>query len=270
MIKWSALKSRLPFTKSMPRVAVVRLNGTIGTGRMALNDEALAPIFEKAFKRGKPSAVALLINSPGGSPVQSSLIAARIRRLADENSVPVHAFVEDVAASGGYWLAASADDIWVDFGSIVGSIGVISAGFGLPVFLARQGIERRVHTSGKSKSTLDPFLPQKDEDVARLKHILEDMHSGFIAYIKERRGAKLAENPALFTGEFWLGRRAVKLGLVDGEAHMVPKLQQLYGKDVRLMRYGPKKGLLSRFGASMAEDAMMAVEARAHYARFGL
>ena len=270
MIKWSALKSRLPFTKSTSRVAVVRLSGTIGTGRMALNDEALAPILEKAFKKGKPSAVALLINSPGGSPVQSSLIASRIRRLADEKGVPVHAFVEDVAASGGYWLAASADDIWVDFGSIIGSIGVISAGFGLPVFLARQGIERRVYTSGKSKSTLDPFLPQKEEDVERLKHILEDLHSGFIAYIKERRGAALADNPALFTGEFWLGRRAVKLGLVDGEAHMMPKLQQLYGKDVRLMTYGRKKGLLSRFGATMAEDAMGAVEARAHYSRFGL
>ncbi|PVA09755.1 S49 family peptidase [Pelagivirga sediminicola] len=270
MTKWSAFKSRLPFTKSHPRVAVVRLNGSIGTGRMALNDEALAPILDKAFRKGRPAAVALLINSPGGSPVQSSLIASRIRRLAEEKGIPVHAFVEDVAASGGYWLAASADDIWVDFGSIIGSIGVISAGFGLPVFLARQGIERRVHTSGKSKSTLDPFLPQKEEDVERLKDILEDLHSGFIAYVKERRGKVLADDPDLFTGEFWLGRRAVKLGLVDGEAHMVPKLKELYGKDVRLMRYGPKKGLLSRFGAAMAEDAMAAVETRAQYARFGL
>ncbi|HEY9039590.1 MAG TPA: S49 family peptidase [Roseovarius sp.] len=270
MINWSALHSRLPFIKSKPRVAVVRLRGTIGRGRLSLNDETLEPILEKAFSRGKPNAVALLINSPGGSPVQSSLIASRIRRLADEKNVPVHAFVEDVAASGGYWLAASADDIWVDFGSIIGSIGVISASFGLPVLLARQGIERRVHTSGRSKSTLDPFLPQKEEDVERLKHILEDLHSGFIAYVKERRGAALADDPALFTGEFWLGRRAVKLGLVDGEAHMMPKLRQLYGKDVRLIRYGAKKGLLSRFGATMAEDAVAAVEARAQYAQFGL
>lgn len=267
-MKFSALKSRLP--KRKPRVAVVRLNGTIGTGRTALNDEALTPILEKAFRKGKPRAVALLINSPGGSPVQSSLIAARIRRLAEERGVPVHAFVEDVAASGGYWLAASADDIWVDFGSILGSIGVVSAGFGAHVFLARQGLERRVHTSGKSKSTLDPFLPQKEEDVARLKNILEDMHSGFIAYVKERRGDTLSDDPELFTGEFWLGRRAVKLGLADGEAHMTPKLKELYGKDVRLMRYGRKKGLLGRFGATLAEDAMSAVEARAQYARFGL
>ncbi|MFX0546187.1 S49 family peptidase [Roseovarius sp. S1116L3] len=270
MTNWSTLKSRLPFLKSRPRVAVVRLKGTIGTSRMALNDEALAPILEKAFKRGKPKAVALIINSPGGSPVQSSLIAARIRRLAEGKKVPVHAFVEDVAASGGYWLAAAADDIWVDFGSIVGSIGVISAGFGAPVFLARQGIERRVHTSGKSKSTLDPFLPQKEEDVARLKDILEDLHSGFIDYVKERRGNKLADNADIFTGEFWLGRRATKLGLVDGEAHMMPKLKELYGNDVRLMRYGLKKGLFGRFGATLAEDAIAAVEERSHYARFGL
>ncbi len=270
MKNWTALKSRLPFINGNPRVAVVRLNGAIGKGRLSLNDEALAPILEKAFRKGRPRAVALVINSPGGSPVQSSLIAGRIRRLADEKGVPVHAFVEDVAASGGYWLAASADDIWVDFGSIVGSIGVISAGFGVPVFLARQGIERRVHTSGKSKSTLDPFLPQKEEDVERLKDILEDLHSGFIAYVKERRGARLSDHPDLFSGEFWLGRRAVKLGLVDGEAHMMPKLQQLYGKNVRVMRYGVKKSLLSRFGATMVEDALAAVESRAHYARFGL
>ncbi|MFD0859788.1 S49 family peptidase [Roseovarius aquimarinus] len=270
MTRWTALKSRLPLGKTRARVAVVRLKGTIGTGRASLNDETLAPILEKAFKRGKPKAVALLINSPGGSPVQSSLIAARIRRLSEEKGVPVHAFVEDVAASGGYWLAAAADDIWVDFGSIVGSIGVISAGFGAPVFLARQGIERRVHTSGKSKSTLDPFLPQKDEDVARLKDILEDLHSGFIAYVKERRGDKLSDDPDIFSGEFWLGRRAVKLGLVDGEAHAVPKLEALYGKDLKLMRYGPKKGFFARFGATMAEDALAAVEERALFARFGL
>lgn len=271
MTKWRALKSRLPFTKSAPRVAVVRLSGTIGTGgRMALNDEALAPILEKAFKRGKPKAVALVINSPGGSPVQSSLIAARIRQLADKHDVAVHAFVEDVAASGGYWLACAADDIWVDFGSIVGSIGVISAGFGLPVFLARQGIERRVYTSGKSKSTLDPFKPENEADVARLKSILEDMHSGFIAYVRERRGDRLKDDPDLFTGEFWLGRRAIGLGLVDGEAHLLPKLHALYGEDVRISRYGRKRGLFQRFGASLAEDAISAVEERAHYARFGL
>ena len=190
------MKRFIPFLKSNPRVSVIRLQGMIATGnRGTLNDASTAQMIEKAFRKGKPDAVALVINSPGGSPSQSSLIGARIRRLAEEKEIRVYAFVEDVAASGGYWLASAADEIWVDENSIVGSIGVISAGFGAPVFLARQGIERRVHTSGKSKSTLDPFLPQKDEDVARLKDILEDLHSGFIAYVKERRGDKLSDNP---------------------------------------------------------------------------
>ena len=212
------MKHLIPFTKSEPLVAVIRLAGSIGaTGRSQLSDEAMGPVIDRAFKRGRPAAVALVINSPGGSPVQSSLIAARIRRLAVEKAIPVHAFVEDVAASGGYWLATAADDIWVDRGSIVGSIGVISAGFGAPVFFARQGLERRVHTSVKSKSMLDPFLPEKKEDVARLKEILEQMHEGFVDHVLSRRGDKLTDKRDLFTGEFWLGRRAVELGLVDGD-----------------------------------------------------
>ena len=210
------MKLSLPLVDRGPLVAVIRLNGAIGTGgRAQLNDEAMAPIIEKAFKRGKPKAVALVINSPGGSPVQSSLIAARIRRLAEEKAIPVHAFVEDVAASGGYWLAASADDIWVDDSSIVGSIGVISAGFGAHVLLARQGVERRVYTAGKSKSMLDPFLPEKEEDVKRLKSLLDQMHETFTAYIKSRRGDRPADRRDLFTGVFWLGARAVRLGLVE-------------------------------------------------------
>lgn len=262
---------KFPLIKRGPLVAVIRLSGAIGTGaRMQLNDEALAPVIERAFKRGKPAAVALAINSPGGSPVQSSLIAARIRRLAEEKSIPVHAFVEDVAASGGYWLATSADDIWVDPSSIVGSIGVISAGFGAPVLLARQGVERRVHTSGKSKSMLDPFLPEKEEDVARLKKLLSEMHETFIDQVKTRRGDRLAEGQELFTGEFWLGGRAVELGLVDGVAHLVPKLKELYGDKVRLARYGRKRGLFQRFGMELVQDGVAVIEERAAYARYGL
>ncbi|KRS17813.1 S49 family peptidase [Roseovarius indicus] len=265
------MKLKLPFVDRGPLVAVIRLNGAIGTGgRAQLNDESLAPIIEKAFKRGKPKAVALVINSPGGSPVQSSLIAARIRRLAEEKSVPVHAFVEDVAASGGYWLASAADDIWVDESSIVGSIGVISAGFGAHVLLARQGVERRVYTAGKSKSMLDPFLPEKEEDVKRLKSLLDQMHETFTAQIKSRRGDRLADRQDLFTGEFWLGSRAVELGLADGVAHVVPKLKALYGDKVRFARYGKKRGLFQRFGATMAQDAFDTIEERAAYARFGL
>lgn len=265
------MKKWVPFVKSDPTVAVIRLAGSIGPGHRAqLNDDTIGPVIERAFKRGKPAAVALVINSPGGSPVQSALIAARIRRLAEEKAVPVHAFVEDVAASGGYWLATAADDIWVDPASIIGSIGVISAGFGAPVFLARQGLERRVYTSVKSKSMMDPFQPEKPEDVARLKSILEQMHTTFTDHVKARRGDRLADNKDLFTGEFWLGRRAVELGLVDGIGHLVPRLKQLYGDKVKLVPYGRRRGLWQRFGATIAGDAVAALEERADFARFGL
>ncbi len=265
------MKQWIPFLKSPPLVAVIRLSGSIGAGGTTkLNDEAMGPVIERAFKRGKPKAVALLINSPGGSPVQSSLIAARIRRLADEKNIPVHAFVEDVAASGGYWLAVAADDIWVDAGSILGSIGVISAGFGVHELIAHHGVERRVHTSAKSKSMLDPFLPEKKADVARLKGILGEIHETFTDHVKSRRGAKLTQATDLFTGEFWLGRRAIELGLADGEGHLLPKLKELYGDKVRLAQYGRRRGLLRRFGATLASDAIASIEERAEYARFGL
>lgn len=265
------MKFSLPFLNRGPMVAVIRLSGAIGAGaRMPLSDEAMAPVIEKAFRKGKPKALALVINSPGGSPVQSALIAARIRRLAEEHKIPVHAFVEDVAASGGYWLASAADDIWVDENSIVGSIGVISAGFGAHVFLSRQGVERRVYTAGKSKSRLDPFLPEKKEDVDRLKVLLDDMHQSFIGYVKSRRGDRLTQDVDLFSGDFWLGSRGVELGLADGVAHLVPKLKSLYGEKVRFSVYGRKRGWFQRFGVAIAEDAFAAVEERAAFARFGL
>ncbi|MCL6282804.1 S49 family peptidase [Ruegeria sp. 2012CJ41-6] len=265
------MKLRLPFLNNPPLVAVVRLSGAIGmSGRGSLNDVTLAPILERAFRRGKPAAVALQINSPGGSPVQSSLIGSRIRRLSDELNVPVFAFVEDVAASGGYWLASAADEIWADESSVVGSIGVISAGFGAHIFLARQGIERRVHTAGRSKSMLDPFSPEKEEDVSRLKVLLAEMHQTFINQIKTRRGDKLNDNGDLFTGEFWLARRAQELGLIDGIGHLKPKMQERFGEKVQFRRYGLKKPLFLRLGAQVAQDAVAGLEERAAYARFGL
>ena len=265
------MKRFIPFVKSDPVVAVVRLSGMIGAGpRAQLSDEALAPVLERAFRRGKPKAVALLINSPGGSPVQSALIGARIRRLSEEKEVPVHAFVEDVAASGGYWLACAADDIWADYGSIVGSIGVISAGFGAHVLLARQGVERRVYTAGKSKSLLDPFQPEKEEDVARLRVILDDMHTGFIDWVRQRRGSKLATGTDLFTGDVWLGAKAQDMGLIDGLAHLEPKMKELYGGKVRFARYGRRRSLFQRLGATLTQDALAGLEERAAYARFGL
>lgn len=268
VMRWS-----LPFLKSTPRVAVVRLAGAIGAaGRFGqgLNDAALAPVIERAFAKGRPVAVALVINSPGGSAAQSSLIAARIRRLADEKKIPVHAFVEDVAASGGYWLACAADDIWVDQTSIVGSIGVIFSSFGFPEFMARHGIERRVHTAGRSKSLADPFLPEKPEDVARLQALQEPIHQAFIDHVKARRGGRLAEGVDLFNADIWVGQGAVDIGLADGVAHLEPRMKALYGDKVRLIRHGAKRSLFQRLGAQTVDGALATVEDRAEWARFGL
>jgi len=219
--------------------------------------------------------VALVINSPGGSPVQSSLIAARIRRLSEETKVPVHAFVEDIAASGGYWLACAADDIWADATSLVGSIGVISAGFGFTGLIERHGVERRVHTAGGAKSFMDPFRPEKAEDIARLKTLLEAMHVTFKAHVQGRRGALLTQEQDLFTGDVWAGEAALGLGLIDGIGHLEPRLKALYGDKTRFVPYSIKQPLFRRFGAqALAQDALLAAldatEERALWARYGL
>lgn len=262
----------LPFVNRPPMVAVVRLQGMIASGGSPgrLNDASTAPLIETAFRRGRPKAVALVINSPGGSPVQSALIAARIRRLADKTRLPVFAFVEDVAASGGYWLATAADEIFVDGNSIVGSIGVISAGFGLQEFIARYGVERRVYTSGQSKSQLDPFRPENPADVARLRALQDQVHQNFIAQVRARREAKLVEDESLFTGEFWVGTRAVELGLADGLGHLVPMLKARYGEKLRFRQYGMRRPLLARFGLSLMDDMIAQAQERALYARFGI
>ncbi len=259
----------IPFLPKPATVPVIRLNGSIGMGGRSLNDAALGPLIDRAFKRGKPAAVALVINSPGGSAAQSSLIAARIRRLADEMKLPVHAFVEDVAASGGYWLACAADDIWVDQSSIVGSIGVIFASFGFPELLARQGVERRVVTAGTSKSFADPFLPQKPEDVDRLRALQMPIHQAFINHVKSRRGARLADAD-LFNADIWVGQGATEVGLVDGVAHLEPKLKELYGDKVRLVPFGQKRSLFQRLGMSLIDQTLNTVEDRALWARYGL
>lgn len=266
----STMKNLIPFMKSDPLVNVVRLQGAIVNSGSGLDDPSLAPVIEKAFRRGKPVAVALQINCPGGSPVQSSLIAARIRRLAEEKDVPVYAFVEDVAASGGYWLACAADEIYADQGSIVGSIGVISAGFGFQDAIERHGVERRVHTAGKSKSMLDPFKPLVPADVKRLKGWLEDLHSIFIDHVKSRRGAKLSDNPDLFTGEVFIGQKGVDQGLIDGLDHLVPFMKAKFGDKVRFRKFGQKRSLLQRVGARVVGDAIGSLEERAAFARFGL
>lgn len=271
---------RLPFRSGPPRVAVLRLQGVIAAsgGGGTLGHAALAPLIERAFRKGRPAAVALAINSPGGSPVQSSLIGAHVRGLADELSLPVHAFVEDVAASGGYWLAASADDVWVDESSLTGSIGVISAGFGFPELLARAGIERRVHTAGEDKSLLDPFRPERPDDVARLMAIQARIHRQFIDHVTARRGPRLQAGRSLFEGEIFVGREAVEAGLADGVAHMGPKLRELYGDRVRTRALGLRRPLLRRLVPGIAAEAVGAglasgidaLERRAAWARFGL
>lgn len=264
------MKKYIPFLKSEPFVAVIRLQGQISNSGRGLDNPSLAPVIEKAFRKGKPAAIALEINCPGGSPVQSSLIAARIRRLADEKKIPVFAFIEDVAASGGYWLACAADEIFVDECSLTGSIGVISAGFGLQDLIGQYGVERRVHTAGKSKSMLDPFKKENPSDVKRLKGWLEDLHGTFIAYVKSRRGVKLADNPDLFTGEVFIGQKGVDQGLADGIGHLAPVMQARFGEKVRFRRYGARRSLLDRFGARIMGNAIGSIEDRAAFARFGL
>jgi len=268
--RYQGMRQWIPFFPNRPLVAVIRLQGTIVNSSRGLDDPGLAPVIERAFARGRPAAVAFEINSPGGSAVQSSLIAARIRRLADEKQVPVFAFVEDVAASGGYWLAAAADEIFVDRGSILGSIGVIAAGFGLDKAIGNYGVDRRVHTAGESKSMLDPFKPENPADVARLQGWLDDLHGTFIDHVKARRGARLADNPDLFTGEVWIGQKAVDQGLADGIGHLVPVMKARFGDKTRFRRYGLRRSLVQRFGAAMTGDLLALVEERAAFARFGL
>ncbi|MSP75983.1 MAG: S49 family peptidase [Rhodospirillaceae bacterium] len=264
-----------------PTVPVIRLSGVIASsggllsGR-SLSIDSVAPLLKRAFEMRGAKAVALAINSPGGSPVQSALIAQRIRLHAAEKGLPVIAFVEDVAASGGYWLACAADEIIVDPSSIVGSIGVISAGFGFQELIARYGIERRVHTSGERKAMLDPFRPENPEDVERLKRLQAEIHDGFKDWVRERRGRLLkADEATLFNGEFWTGKRGLELGLADSLGELRTTLQARYGDKVRLPVIGPRRRLLSRFGLATGLDeigpaTIAAVEERLHRQRFGL
>ena len=274
-----AFLRKLMFWKSRtPRVAVVRLTGMIASAgsplRRGLNLDAVDPMLKKAFLMRRIRAVVLVVNSPGGSPVQSALIGARIRQLAKKHNVPVLAFVEDVAASGGYWLASAADEIYANAASVVGSIGVISAGFGFPQALEKLGVERRVYTSGKSKSMLDPFRPEKEEDVAYLKDLQSDIHQTFIDYVKARRGSRLAApEDELFSGQFWTGTKALELGLIDGLGAMHDVLNDRFGDQLDLVAIQPKRQFLSfagPAGAAAADHLATHLDNRAHWQRFGL
>ena len=262
-----------------PTVGVLRLSGIIGSSGMgrrtglALAEQASS--IERVFKLSRLKAVALSINSPGGSPVQSALLAGRIRQLAEEKEIPVYAFCEDVAASGGYWLACAAEEIYADPASIVGSIGVVSAGFGFTELLEKIGVERRVHTSGEKKGMLDPFVPEVEDDLERLREIQEDIHEQFKGYVRKRRGAKLSANEdMLFSGEFWTGRRSQELGLIDGLGDLRSVMREKYGEKVNLRLVGDRKrfGLLRLLGgqADLVDQGVAALEDRAYWSRFGL
>lgn len=270
------------FGRGGATIPVVRLHGVIAAdprpGR--LNIANVAPLLKRAFACKSAPAIAVVVNSPGGSPVQSRLIAKRIRDLAGEHAKPVIVFVEDAAASGGYFIATGGDEIIADPSSIVGSIGVIFAGFGFVEAIAKLGVERRVHTAGKNKSTLDPFLPEKKADVDRIKTLELDIHQVFIDWVKARRAGKLkGTDDELFTGEFWSGTRGLELGLVDGIGDLRATLRDRYGDDVRLKVIEPRRGLFRLpslgFGGraaacGMVTDALASIEDRIFWSRFGL
>ena len=258
-------------------VAVVKLHGVITPSpsplaRGAINLTAVESALTRAFGHERLKAVALLVNSPGGAPTQSGLVAERIRQLADEKNVPVLAFCEDVAASGGYWLACAADEIYAHRTSMVGSIGVISGGFGFTGLLERFGIERRLHTAGANKSRLDPFSPEKPEDVEWLKKMHTQLHELFVSWVKERRGDRLTDSEDLFTGDVWLGAKAVELGLADGLGSLRQIITERY-PDAEISVAEPKRPLLARLGigAPAAASAVLdAVTQKAAWSRFGL
>jgi serine protease SohB len=276
------------FRSDIPVVPVVRLAGIIGFStplKPGLTLAGTARTLERAFSLRRGRAVALAINSPGGSPAQSHLIYRRIRQLAEQHQRPVLAFIEDVGASGGYMLACAADEIICDASSAVGSIGVVGGSFGLHRLLDKVGIERRLYTSGERKAMLDPFLPEKPEDVERLKVIQKEIHENFIALVKSRRGGKLnGEDGALFSGEYWTGQGALRLGLVDGIGDLRSSLRERFGDKVRTPLISAERGFFGRRIAGvapatfddlyarpgLAEEILSALEARAIWGRFGL
>jgi signal peptide peptidase SppA len=282
------LRMLLParFRPDIPVVPVVRLSGVIGVVtplRPGLMLSTVARSLERAFSVKCARAVALIINSPGGSPTQSHLIFRRIRQLAEEKKIPVLVFIEDVGASGGYMLACAGDEIICDQYSIVGSIGVVGGSFGFPKLMDKIGVERRLYTSGEHKAMLDPFLPEKPDDVKRLKTIQKDIHDHFIALVKERRGPKLrGAGKALFSGEFWTAQKAIELGLADSIGDLRASLRERYGEKVRMPLIAAERSLLGRpkpgvhlmealaNHPGIADDLISALEARALWSRYGL
>jgi signal peptide peptidase SppA len=279
------------FRGDIPVVPVVRLSGVIGFStplRPGVTVAGMARQLERAFNVRNARAVALVVNSPGGSPVQSHLIYRRIRQLAEEKKLPVIAFVEDVGASGGYMVACAADEIICDVSSILGSIGVVGGSFGFPKLMERLGVERRLYTAGEHKATLDPFLPENPDDVARLKTLQQEIHQGFIELVKQSRGARLqGPEKTLFSGEYWSGTKAIELGLADGIGDLRSTLRTRFGEKVMTPLIAAERSLFGRVrpgigsygrggfdplshGAELAGGVISALEARVLWARFGL
>jgi signal peptide peptidase SppA len=271
------LTARLPMNRgaAKPVVAVVKLHGVITPtpsplARGAININTIEPALVKAFDHDRLSAVALAINSPGGAPTQSALVAERIRELADRKNVPVIAFCEDVTASGGYWLACAADEIFAHSSSLVGSIGVVTSGFGLNGLLERLGVERRVYAAGANKVRLDPFRPEKDEDVEWLKSLQTQLHDQFVGWVKERRADRLTDDGDLFTGEVWTGAKAKELGIVDGVGNLRSVITERY-PDAEITVAEGKRPLLARLGVGGAAQSLLtAIEHRSVWSRYGL
>lgn len=263
------------YLEKRPKVAVLRLSGVIADDarrRGSISHHRYAKIIDRAFEKAD-CAVALVINCPGGMPAQAELIGAHIRRAAATHELPVYAFVEDVAASGGYWLACAGDYIYTQNTSIIGSIGVISAGFGFDEFIARHGVTRRLHTAGKDKSFLDPFVPERETDLRRLSEIQHDIHGVFIDWVKERRGGRLrGADKAMFDGAFWTAGVAMDYGLIDGVADMHSLMREKFGKKVKFIDCAPDKKLLALPGMPgiQAADIIGAVEAESSWNRYGL
>ena len=258
----------------MTSIPVIRLDGAImapGRGQ-GLSAAGLEPLLAKAFASKRTKAVALAINCPGGSPVQSSLIARRIRELADKHNTKVLAFVEDVAASGGYWLACVADEVYADPSSIVGSIGVVSASFGFEGAIEKLGITRRAHTAGENKMRLDPFQAEKAEDVKWLKDLQLKIHAEFKTHVKAWRGTKITAMQDVMNGEVWLGREALELGLIDGLGTMPEVLKEKFGAKVKMRPIKARRGLLSRlpFMGASVEGTVASLAERALFGRYGL
>ena len=270
------------FRSNAVEIPVVRLQGMIMEAssplRQTLSLSSCANALEKAFSDKEAPAVAISLNSPGGSPVQSRLIYRRIRDLAEEKHKRVLIFVEDVAASGGYMIACAGDEIFADPSSVVGSIGVVSASFGFPELLKKIGVERRVYTAGKNKVSLDPFQPEKKADIDHLKALQLEIHETFINLVKESRGSKLVDDPNLFTGMFWTGKKGKELGLVDELSDLRSLIKQRYGHDAKMRLVSASRSLLGRktpaisagLVSSAVDGLIQSAEERALWQRYGL